>query len=384
MQTHYTFSMRLISLTILVSLIISACGDGANRSEIEQLKSTRDSISEVRAELSKELLEIEEIINNSDTSIKERVINITTLDAKPSTFEHFFTIQGVVETDQNAQIIPEVAGRITSIAVQEGDRVSKGQLMMRIDNRVISNQIDELKSRLSLAETVFKKQASLWEQKVGSEIQYLEAKNNFEALTQNLETLQAQSDLYSIKAPFGGIVDETMAKEGEMASPQMPAFRLVNLDDMYIKSDVTERYLSKIKEGDLVEVTFPSIGITEETEIDRIANFINPNNRTFKIRLKLDNESKKLKPNLLGELKIRDYINDSTVVIPASLVQMTPTGEEFVFILNDHHAKKQMIKSGMRYNNQAEVLEGLKGNETLINKGARSIREGEKVKVISE
>jgi membrane fusion protein, multidrug efflux system len=320
-----------------------------------------------------------------ETQNNERVTNISTLNVSPVKFEHFFNVQGVVETDQNAQIFPEAAGKITSIKVKEGDKVSKGQVLMTIDSRIVSNQIDELKSRLGLVEVLFKKQEKLWNQNIGSEIQFLEAKNNFESLKQNLETLEAQRSLYTINAPFGGVIDEINPKEGEMANPGVPAMRLINTDKMYIKADITERYLGQVKEGDLVMINFPGVEEKMNSKIGRIASFINPNNRSFKIKLDLDNKSGKLKPNMLGEMQVRDYVNDSTIVIPTSLIQMTPTGEEFVYLVEQKDgkamAKKQTIKSGMNYENNSEILEGLNGYEVLINKGARSIKDGDVVNI---
>jgi RND family efflux transporter MFP subunit len=376
--------MRLTFITIIAALALSSCGGNSKSSEVSSLISKRDSLKTLRSELTAQISELEKLISSNDSSGNQRITTVTTLPVERTRFEHFFTIQGVVETDQNAQIFPEVGGRITSIRVKEGDQVTKGQVLMTIDDRVIKNQIEELESRLNLAETVYKKQEQLWNQQVGSEIQFLEAKNNYESLKQNVETLKSQRSLFSITAPFSGIVDEITPKEGEMAAPQMPAFRLINNNSMYIKADVTERYLGQIKEGDAVNVAFPSLGITESSKIIRIGDFINPNNRTFKIKVGLENNNTKMKPNLLGELMIRDYVSDSAVVIPSSLVQLNPSGEAFVYLLEDGFAKKIKIETGMSYNDRIEILSGLSGSEILIDKGARSIKEGDQVKVEAE
>jgi len=378
-----TYQMKPVLSFAIIALMATACGPKGNQTEAN-LMAKRDSIKNLRAEMAAELLEIETQLAALDSGTSNQLTNVTTLQLAPSKFEHFFTVQGVVETDRNAQVFPEAPGRILSINVNEGDRVSKGQVLMSIDSKVISNQIDEIKSRLSLAETVFKKQEKLWEQKVGSEIQFLEAKNNYESLKQNLETAQSQKALYTIVAPFDGIVDEVLPKEGEMASPAMPAFRLVNMSEVYIKADVTERYLGKIAAGDSVEVTFPSLNLVKLTTIDRLGNFINPNNRTFKMRLSMKNTDSALKPNLLGELKIRDYVKNNAIVIPASLVQMTPSGEEFVYVTDGKTAVKTNVKTGLSYNDRVEILEGLNGSEVLIDKGARSIKDGEAVAIQGE
>lgn len=375
--------MKPIFYTAFIALAVVACKPKAEG--IDKLKEQRDSLKSVRAEVTEKIKALEAQIATMDTTIKERVTSITTLALQPTTFEHFFAVQGAAETDQNAQIFPEAPGKITSIKVKEGDRVTKGQVLMTIDSKVVNNQIDELKSRLALVKTVYEKQEKLWKQNIGSEIQYLEAKNNYESLQQNLETLEAQRSLYTITAPFSGIVDEINPKEGEMANPAMAAIRLINTENMYIKADITERYLGEVKEGDIVMVNFPGVEEKVESRIERIGNFINPNNRTFKIKLNLNNKNNNLKPNMLGELKVRDYVSDSTIVIPSSLIQMTPSGEEFVYIIDQQGdqttAKKVSIKSGMTYDNKSEIVEGLKGYEVLIDKGARSIKDGDIVKI---
>ncbi|NQV52362.1 MAG: efflux RND transporter periplasmic adaptor subunit [Flavobacteriales bacterium] len=336
----------------------------------------------MRTELTDELNALESKIDALDTNKLLRVTNVTTVEVQPSRFEHFFTVQGSVETDQNALLYPEAAGRVTAIWIQEGKKVTKGQKLLTLDNSIITQQMQELQSRLTLVETVFKKQEKLWEQKVGSEIQYLEAKNNYESLKQNLETLMAQNDMYVITAPFNGVIDEVNIKEGEMAAPQIPALRLVNLDKVYIKSDVTERYLGKIKAGDSVKVLFPSIDEMHGTTISRMGEFINPDNRTFKVRLELENKKGTLKPNLLGELNIRDYVNDNALVIPTSLIQMTPSGESFVYLLENGAAKKTEVTTGMSYDDEVVVLTGLSAGAVMIDKGARSIKDGDSVNVI--
>lgn len=350
--------MRRIVALSLSSALLTSCGGGDDTTGFEGADST---------------------MANHDS----KVVAVTELQLSRKDFGHFFTVQGVVEADQNALVYPEANGRITSISVKEGDQVSAGQTLMTIDSKIVANQIDEVQSRLSLAEIVFKKQESLWKQEIGSEIQYLEAKNNYESLKQNLETLQAQQAMYTIKAPFSGVVDEITPKVGEMATAMMPAFRLINMNDVYVKADVAEAYLSKIKAGDSVMVEFPSIGTKINTTIQRLGNYINPNNRTFKAKMNLPNNQQVLKPNMLGEVSIRDYHAKNAVVIPTALVQMTPTGQEFVYIIQDGMAKKVEIQTGMSYNDEIEVMSGLKGNETLINKGARSVKDGDAIEVKS-
>ncbi|MDC1221886.1 efflux RND transporter periplasmic adaptor subunit [Salibacteraceae bacterium] len=355
-STQTNSIIRYSLLTITAAIVLTSCGGGESS---------------------------EQVASNDSTSTAENTTVITAMQLARTDFSHYFTVQGLVEADQNAQLFPEAAGKITSISVKEGDKVSKGQTLMTIDSKIVTNQINELKSRLQLAKLVYEKQESLWSQEIGSEIQYLEAKNNYKALENNVETLEAQKSLYVVSAPFSGEVDEINPKVGEMANPAMPAFRLINMKSVYIKADVTEGYLGKIKAGDAVVAAFPSMGHEVETKIGRIGNFINPNNRTFKITLDLPNSDNILRPNLLAEISIRDYASDSTVVIPSALIQMTPTGQEFVYTVVDGVAKKVEITTGITYQSNVEITEGLIGTEMLIERGARSVKDGDKVAIQS-
>lgn len=352
------------------------------------LQQKRDSLKTANTTILAEIKDLEAKIEELDTAKKERIVHVTSMALKPSRFAHYFTVQGVVEADHNAQLFPEANGKILSINVKEGDKVTKGQTLMVIDSKVVANNIDEVKSRLSLAETVYNKQKALWDEKIGSEIQYLEAKNNYESLKQSLETLEAQKAMYMVSAPFDGVIDEVVPKVGEMANPMMPAFRLINMNDVYIKADVTEGYLSKIKTGDSVLVKFPSLNKEVWSRIERMGSFINPNNRTFKVRVNLKGTDINLRPNMLGEVTIRDYVKDSAVVIPSRLIQMTPSGDEFLYSVDDNgertSAKKVMIETGISYHNETEILTGLSGNEMLVDKGARSIKEGDAISVGQE
>ena len=350
--------MQNISVIAFASIILTSCGGGGEEGGAE---------------------------NSDSTSVarEHHQIAVTTIDLKPTNFSHYFTVQGVVEADKNAQLFPEASGKVTSILVKEGEMVTKGQTLMTMDSRIVAEQINELKTRLTLAKTMYEKQEALWSKEIGSEIQYLQAKNNYESLESNLDALQSQQALYTVSAPFSGEVDEITPKIGEMANPMMAAFRLINMNDVYVKADVTEMYMSKIKAGDSVIVSFPSINYSVNTTITRLGNFINPNNRTFKVKLGLPNSKQVLKPNMLGELNIRDYHSKKSVVIATSMIQMTPSGQEFVYIVEGGIAKKVEITTGINYEGQIEVLSGLSGTETLIDKGARSVKDGDEVDVRS-
>jgi membrane fusion protein (multidrug efflux system) len=370
------------SIILLSGIFLAAC-QGTPETDIDVLKAKRDSLKEVKSNVSNEISDLEANIAMLDTSSEKRITVVTSLQLEPSNFSHYFTVQGNVETDQNAVIIPEVQGKITSIKVKEGQKVSKGDIILTVDSRVVQNNIDETKARLDLAEIVFKKQENLWNQNIGSEIQYLEAKNNRDALVQRMEALQAQLDMYNVRAPFSGVIDELRPKVGELANPMTPVARIINLDKVYLKCDVSESYLSKIGEGDQVSVYFPSTGQKLDTEISRIGKYINPQNRSFVIRLNIDNKDNLLMPNLLGEVKIRDYSMDSTAVLASSIIQQLPDNSDFVYVLekngSSYKTVRRSIKTGLSYDGRTHVTAGLKGTESIVVEGSRAIRDGETV-----
>jgi RND family efflux transporter MFP subunit len=340
----------------------------------------KDSLRHAKNDIAEKINEVEDQLKLMDSSGNHNVPVVVVKDVDVKMFRHYFQVHGVVETDQNAVLNPEVMAKIVSIEAGEGDFVTKGKTLVSLDSKVVQNNIAEVNTQIVLAQTIYDKQKSLWDQKIGSEIQYIEAKSNLESLNRKLETLEAQLAMYTIKAPFNGVVDEIIAKVGEMSSPGMPVLRIINLNEVYIKSDVSERYLDKIKIGDTAVISFPSLGINMSSQISRIGNFINPGNRTFKIRFEIKNPDSKLIPNLLAEVNIMDYMSNKTIVIPTKVIQETPTGEEFVFVLKRNgmpRAEKHIVKSGLSYKGQIEILEGLKAGDELIVQGGRSIKDGE-------
>ncbi len=372
------------SLVLLSGILLLSC-QSTSEQGIDALKAKRDSLKEAKAEISTNISDLESDIALFDTNTEKRVTMVTAIDLAPMNFSHYFKVQGNVETDQNAVIVPEVQGKITSIKVEEGQRVKKGDVILTVDSKVLQNNIDETKSRFELTEIVFKKQENLWNQQIGSEIQYLEAKNNRDATKQRLEALQAQLDMYNVRAPFSGVIDELRPKVGEMASPVSPVARIINLDEVYLKCDVSESYLSKIEASDSVGVYFPSLGTTISTEIGRIGQYINPNNRSFVIRLNIKNKNNMLKPNLLGEVQIRDFSVDSAAVLSSSLVQQLPDGSDFVYVLeksgNRYKTMRRAVTTGMSYDGKTHVTSGLIGTESIVVEGSKAIRDGEFVQL---
>jgi len=384
MNRMRSFKIKNSLVALFVLSLMFSCGGMDDLSQLETLRIEKDSLKKVKSEVAKLLKEVEIDIKRLDTTKNNRIPLVTTEIVSESHFKHFFEVQGVIETDRNAAINSEVSAKIVSIHVKEGQYVKKGQILVKLDSKVIRNNIAEIKNQVELAQIVYDKQKSLWDQNIGSEIQYLEAKNNLESLKRRRETMYSQLEMYHIDAPFSGTVDEIYPKIGEMAYPLGPAIRIVNLDEVYIKADVSERYLGKIKAGDSALISFPSLNIEKVSSISRLGNFINPNNRTFKVRFDMQNDIDELKPNLLAKIKIMDYDHKNAVVVPTKFIQENPNGDEFVYLLSKNSAsmaKKQMVKTGMSYQGQIEITEGLAAGDEIILQGAKSIKDGEIVEV---
>jgi len=381
------FQNQIISiLSLSAVMLFSQCGSEPIRNgHIAKLQKEKDSLRQVKQNVSQKINDLEDQIKLLDTMGYHNVPVVTVTKVKTGIFKHYFVVQGVVESDKNATINSDVGAKILKIRIKEGDRVKKGQILMELDSRVLTNSIEELKNQIDLATIVYNKQKSLWDQKIGSEMQYLEAKTNKDGLERKLQTINSQLENYHIMAPFDGLVDEIFPKVGEMASPAMPLLRVMNLDQVYLKADVSEDYFGRIKVGDTAIIDFQSIGIELKSSITRIGNYINPNNRTFKIRFELDNKAQHLVPNMLAVVKVLDYTAGSkSIIIPSKLLQESPQGDEFVYIIHENgssRAQKVMITTGKTYGGEVEVLSGLNTENEIIATGARNIKDGEVVGV---
>lgn len=376
---------KVILVSFVSALIFMACSNG--ETQIDELKEQRDSLRTEMTQLTKQLTKVESKIQALDST--KTLTQVTVQEVSLSNFEHYFEVFGSVEAPENTLLSAQTAGEILSIAVKEGQSVKKGQILLNIDANTIRKNMDEVENSLSLATDVFKRQERLWEKNIGSELQYLEAKNNKQSLEKRLETLEAQLNMATVKAPFSGVVDQIMPNVGEMASPGMPLIRLVNLDNIYIKADVSERHLGTITEGTKTIVEFTQLGLTIDTAITRTGNYINPGNRTFTARVDIENKDNRIKPNLMAKLKLRDLYRDSVVTLASDLIQQTPSGESFVYVATgksgDVEVSKRVIEIG-ESNSKLETLvkAGLKAGEVVVDRGARSIKEGQQVTVVEK
>jgi len=302
-------------------------------------------------------------------------------------FEHFFLANGTVEAVNDAFISSEINGQIKTIHVKEGRRVKQGQLLVSLNSDVIESSIAEVKTGLELAKTVYKKRKGLWDKKIGSEIQYLEAKTNKESLENKLKTLGAQLDMAKIKAPISGIVDGIFKKEGELAAPGFQLIQLVNLKKVYVNADVSEAYLAKINKGDTVEVTFPSYPeLTVNAVIHRTGHVVKSQNRTFLVQLLLDNKDEKLKPNMLGLIKMKDFSVDSALAVPSIIIKNDLKGPYLYVVETEEKqgkllARKIYVEPGMSEGSNTMITQGLEPGQQVIVKGYNLVKNGTEIKI---
>jgi len=369
-------------LTFLIIIIAISCNKEIQKSSLEDLKTQKMTLVSKIDSLNNELNEIEKEISKLDTNKNFQIV--TTIPAKIVEFKHYIEIQGVVQADKNIEIHPELGGTVKSIFVKEGQKVYAGQVLVQLDDSTIKNNINELNTQLNLAKTTFERQERLWNQKIGSEMQYLQAKAQKENLENNLATVRNQARKMKIIAPFSGIVDEIFPKNGELTSPQSRVVRLINLDKVYVEADITETYLPVIKVGTEAVVNFPSINKEVNSKIAQIGNYINPDNRSFKTRINISNKDQSIKPNLLADLKILDF-ETKGIVIPSNLVQQDQKGDDYVFTIKtekgENTVKKTLVNVNNEYRHEVYISNGLSDNDTIVNAGARLVKTGDIVKI---
>lgn len=386
--------MKKIQLVLIASLILASCGN-KKENTVESLIEN-GQLSEIRAkksELHKKQQTLKQKIGLLDAAIEklDTIDNRTLVSAellKDTLFKHYIEVQGNVETDQNILIYPEFSGVLEQVYVKEGQKVSKGQILAKIDDGGLSSQLAQLKTKTALAKTTFERQKNLWEQKIGSEMQFLQAKSNYEAMQSSVKQLQSQLGKTTVRAPFSGVVDQVISDEGQVVSPGAnQLFRLINLGEMYVTADVPENYLGSIQKGTEVLVNLESIGKEFEGKIKEISSYINPNNRSFEIKVAVPNNKGLVKPNLIANIKLNDYTAKNALTVPQSTVRENAHGEKIVYVVkmkNDSlgTAKKMTVEIGKNYQGEVEIIKGLELGQVLITKGARTVRDGEKVRII--
>lgn len=388
----YIYQMKKFTFGLLSALILISCGGDSSSVEsvlesgdLNAIKAKKQELNQQQLQLAKEIELLTAAIEERDTA--SRYALVTTIELKDTLFQHFTEVQGDVATDENIIIYPETAGVLREVRVQEGQNVRKGQILAIIDDGGLSSELARLETQLALAKTTFERQARLWEQKIGSEIQYLQAKSNYEALQNSVQQMKSQIEKSIVRAPFSGVIDQRMAEQGQVVSPgQVELFRIVNLNEMYVEADVPENYLGSISEGTEVKVQIASIGKEFEGEIDRVSNTINASNRSFKIQVSIPNEGGLIKPNQIATLKLNDYTSEDAIIVPENAVQQNAEGESIVYVLEQDGqaqgiARKVVVETGLVHDEKIEIKSGLQPGQQLIVRGSRGLRDGQEVNV---
>lgn len=361
---------KFLPIIFFASLVISCAqeeGVEAMKTKLADLKSQAGTINSEIKTLEAEISKLDPEFANAN----KKSILITTAAARKGEFIHYVEVTGSVLSKKNVSISSETAGRILEVPVTEGMRVSRGQILARIDAESLERNVEEMENSLELATTIFQKQERLWNQKIGTEIQYLEAKNRKEGLEKSLASMKTQLDRALVRAPFNGTVETVQVRMGESVQPGVQMFEFVGESDLFIQSDVSESYVGVLGKGDSVNVEFPSLNKTMISRVSSVGGIINPNNRTFKVEVALPNMSD-IKPNMIAVLKIRDYQNPSSVLVPAHLILADNQGD-YVFVVENQTALKKYVKRGLTANSETEILEGLTGTEVLVDKGFREV-----------
>lgn len=389
--------MKKLYTIVLVAMLLVSCGGEKKKNSVENVLESNniETIRKKRGELVNEQQAINEKIKLLDEKIKaidtvKHVPLITTFTAKTEKFEHVLELQGNVTTKNLLTITPEYNGILTNVYVKEGQKVSKGQLLAKIDDGGLSQQVAQLQIQADLAKTTYERQKRLWDQNIGSEIQFLQAKSTYESQQEAVSQLQQQIAKTAVRAPFSGTIDDVITEQGSVvAAGQSPLMRIVNLDNMYIEVEVPESYVSNVVKGKKVEVNIPVLGKTIDTQIRQASDYINPANRTFKAEIEVTNKDKDIKPNLTARLKINDYTNENAILIPQSVISENADGEQYVYIVTDKNTegigivKRLIIETGKTQGDVIEVLKNLENGVEIVKEGARSVKDGQSVEVIN-
>ena len=375
--------MKYFILALTAAVFAASCGsNGTGNAQLDSLIAKRDSLKNVQSNVAKELAAIEEQIALLDTGIKAPAVAV--MPVMRQDFKSYFQVQGYVTTDAQAKIYPNPMGQgiIRKIYVREGDRVSAGQKLAQIDDAVTRQMLGQLEVNLSVETENYNRLKKLWDQKIGSEMQVLQARRAKENFEEQLKQLREQIAQFVLTAPISGTVDKIYSKEGEAAAigTPMPVMTIINPGNNYMLADISESYIGIIQQGQQAEIIIPNLD-TISTKISLIGNTIKTANRTFEVRMDLPAGNTNLKPNLVGSVRFADYSADSTVVLPSSLIMKDAEERSFVFINDNMKARKVIVTTGKSYEGQTEILNGLAGGESIISKGARKLVDGQEIRI---
>jgi RND family efflux transporter MFP subunit len=367
---------------IATSLLLIACGEKSTDDLIKDKNITE--LKNRKATIQAELEKIDAaLLKGNKAPESEALVSVLTI--KDTVFNHYLEIQGNVNTKENILVQPEFGGTLTTLNVKAGQRVAKGQILGKVDDAGMSQQLASIENQYALAKTTFERQKNLWDKKIGSEIQFLQAQAQMISAQKSVAQMRAQVAKTVIRAPFSGTIDEVFVERGQVVAPSPQGLmRIVNLSNMYVSTTVPETYIGKLKPGTEVDVFLTSLGKTYKGKVRQVANFINPSNRSFGIEVSVPNPDNLLRPNQVAKLKIIDYTTNNAIIVPTNVVQEDGEHNKFVFIATNVTgkkgvAKKVLVKVGKSSDNVTEILSGLSANDVIVTEGANNIADGMKL-----
>lgn len=387
--------MKKASLIFISTILLSSCGKNETsvdqvieNGNLQEIRTKLDAITIQHDQLGADMRRLSAAVKELDTT--SNLALVTAIKAKDTLFHHYIELQGNVATKENILINAEHSGTLQQVFVTEGQKVRKGQVLAKIDDGGLEAQLAQLKAQSNLAKTTFERQKRLWDQNIGSEIQFLQSKTQYESNKNAVAQLEKQLSKSKVIAPFSGTIENIHSEQGSNISIGTPILRIVSLDQMYIETEVPERYLPSITKGTDVIAVFPVLNKKVETEIRQVSNYINPSNRTFKIEVDVPNKDQMIKPNLTAKVVINDYTNQSTFLLPQSIISENSEGEQYLYIASDiqdngeAEVHQVIVKTGKTQGDLVEILDGIKAGDFLINEGARSVQEGQRVKILKQ
>ncbi len=385
MKSNRTPMTTKIFPLLLAATLTVSCGEKDNNQTVDQLIAAKNNkeLQARKAAIQADLAKIDAALATLNVKKEEALVSVMSL--KDTVFNHYLDIQGSVETKENILIQPEIPGTLIALNVKAGQHVSKGQILARVDDGGSSQQVASLETQYQLAKTTYERQKNLWNQKIGSEIQYLQAQTQMLSLQRSVAQAKAMLAKTVIRAPFSGTIDEVFVEKGQVvsANPQ-GLMRIVNLNNMYVSTSIPESYIGKLKVGTQVDVFLTSLNKNYKGKVRQVGNFINPNNRSFGIEVSIPNPENLLRPNQVAKLKVIDYTAKNAIVVPTNVIQEDGEGNKFVFVAINSNgktatAKKVLVSTGKSSDNVTEILTGLSANDIIVTEGVNSISEGMKL-----
>lgn len=364
-------------LSVLTLAILVGCGEEVN--ELSQKKETLKELKQQMGDLKSQISSLEKEIALSDTLVEGGVV-VHTQVVEGINFTHYISQPGIVSSKENILVSVEMGGMVVNRLVEEGRWVNKGDAIIQLDASILSNQVEDLRQSTELAKTTYERQDNLWKQGIGSEMQYLQAKNQYVSLQKKLAAMEAQLDKLELVAPISGRLDEIYINVGEFAAPAMPAFRIVNSKKLQVEVDVAERYSAIIKKGDLVNLSFDALGINRQEKVSFVGQVINPQNRTFKVKINLKNSSGDIKPNAVASVKLQDFSQEGAMVLPSSCIKKDMRGS-FVFVADNNKAIKKYVETGLSQDDMTHITSGLGFGQEVIVIGYDGVANGSKIDI---